>query len=647
MQVSLRSSHEFEYRPDIDGLRAISVLAVLIYHLDKNILPGGFIGVDIFFVISGYLITHQILTRIEDRDFKLTMFYRHRILRLLPALFSMLIVTCAVGLFLLSPADLVKLAKSAALAMFGLSNIYLWHEYGGYFNGGASEAPLLHTWSLAVEEQFYLIWPFVLFALTKRSGRSRIVFCIILLLVATAISEFGVRYAQSAAYFLLPTRIFEPLAGAALAIFLTSFNHHRCSAIFKNSLGFAGLTLITASMVIIDDTAPFPGLVAAIPVAAAAFLIFSGLNLKSHLTKFLSCSPLKFIGLISYSVYLWHWPIIAFVSYYGIESTIAVNLTILMCSLLIGYISWKYIEKPFRNADKQLSFPRFIIQRYVPTTALVLGFSIICVLSSGLPARWSDRTLAYDRAESQRPDQIRAGCHVSTQNYAALPQTRCVIGKPAGDVQGILIGDSYANHFTSMIDALASQDHITLRDYTMDGCPPILGYSNQRKASYAAKCIARNDFQYSLIERSRFRLVILAAHWPANDPDGKLGQAVNASVRAIVTTNAHLTIVLPNQTIAHAAECPLRVVMYGKQRDCTVPRRPSMPDYLAKVKAAYPQVTFLDPDSVICTANTCSPVYNDVPLYRDDGHLNDAGSRMLGDELSRRGVGLTGQRSSS
>lgn len=631
---------KLDYRPDIDGLRAIAVLAVVLFHIDKSILPGGFVGVDVFFVISGYLITGQILDQIKEQRFSLIGFYRRRVNRLMPALAAMLAATLAIGVALLSPMDLIRLAKSATTAAVGFSNVYLWHEYGGYFDAGASEAPLLHTWSLGVEEQFYLIWPLALLAIS----RMRKVWCISLLAIGLfaciGVSEFGVRYAQSAAYYLLPTRFFEPLAGAVLATIVARSERialkNRSSAV----LGIVGILLVGASIVTIPESAPFPGLYALPATIGTLLIIAAGINQNSVSAQLLGARPLVMIGLMSYSVYLWHWPVIAYLRYVGARSGQIEYEFMLLTSLILGWLSWRFIETPFRRSGVNMPAMPFFFRRYAAPVAMTVFTLVLCTVFHGFPHRWNERVVAFDSAEAARPDQIRAGCHVSTQFYRELPKGRCVIGDSSEKPEGLLIGDSYANHFTGMLDVLAAHDGISLQDYTMDGCAPILGFSTQRKASYAEKCKARNQIQYDLITKNHYKYVVLAADWPDADDSGTVGRAVKASVDRVLASGAHLVIVLRNQSIDAAATCPIRKAMYGTRRLCTADEKPSMQSYMADIKRAHPDITFIDPDKVICTSGICNPVVDSTELYRDDGHLNDVGSRLIGARLLAEGVSL-------
>lgn len=627
------------YRADIDGMRAIAVLAIVIFHINKRLLPGGFVGVDIFFVISGYLITSQVLQKIADGTFTLQDFYRRRINRLLPALIVLLVSVLAVGAVLLSPLDLIRLAKSATLSVVGLSNFYLWHEYGGYFDSGSAEAPLLHTWSLAVEEQFYLIWPMVLVFLCRRKSWSAAHLWTALLLFI-GVSEIGVRYAQSASYYLLPTRFFEPLMGAVLGFTLTRPGAKIPDKGISNFAGALGLFLIAGSIFCLDETAPFPGLYALPGTIGAALVILGGQCRDSVSARLLAFPPLVFVGVISYSVYLWHWPIVAYLTYFGGEIGPVERLAMFIGALAMGWLSWRFVEQRFRYTVQGATQLTFFVKRFVGPFVAIGLVLVACIGGKGFPQRWNSKVMTYDEDVSTRPDQIRVGCHVTIQRYRDLPKDSCVLGDRSKKPEGIMIGDSFANHFTGMVDVLASHDGIALQDYTMDGCAPIEGFSSQRQASYASKCVARNTMQYDMISKSHYRYVVLAAHWPADDADGTVAHKFALSVDRILSSGAHLIIVLPNQMIDGAATCPIRKVMYGSSRDCSESQPPRLPQYLRALMARPTEITFIDPNSVICGHGRCDPVVSDTPLYRDDGHLNDVGSRLIGTLLVSRGVTL-------
>jgi peptidoglycan/LPS O-acetylase OafA/YrhL len=619
------------YRPDIDGLRAVAVLSVLLHHLNPALLPGGFIGVDIFFVISGYLITSQIYKEACDGNFSIKKFYKRRINRIVPALLTVSVATLLVGVFLLSPEDLMRMTNSAVLAMVGLSNVFFWNTYGNYFAGNTFEAPLLHTWSLGVEEQFYLIWPLLILLLLKLKIRFRLAIFALVTVGAIAVSEIGTNSVASASYYLLPTRFFELMFGGLLAL-----AGNRLSSVRYSSLCAAsGYALIAASLFWLDKDSSFPGVNALWPCLGAVLLILAGSG-SSLLLMPLTARPMVFIGLISYSLYLWHWPIISYLNYLDIEIDFTVGAAVVLSAILLAWLSWKFIERPLRRSGAALSIPRVFLGRFAtPVLALVMVGCAVDI-SSGVPQRFHPRVAELERMSDTHPEKLRRGCHVPPAKYATPPNDECRLGGPKTRPDGILIGDSFANHFTGMVDVMANAEKTSFMDYTMDGCPPIRDYDTGKKGMYAERCLKRNAKAYDLIAANHYQRVILAAQWPRN---AEAGRKLAASIDAVLKSGAKLTLIVNNERIRGAASCSIRRLMFDSSANCDGERQ-GPPDYFEQIRALYPQVHIVDPNLAICRSDKCNPVLNDKLLYRDDVHLNDVGSREIGYQLLAVGMSL-------
>ncbi|WP_420587368.1 acyltransferase family protein [Ruegeria sp.] len=295
------------YRPDIDGLRAVAVVPVVLHHAGFAGVPGGFVGVDIFFVISGFLITTILAREIRDGQFSILSFYERRARRILPALFVVLAACLAVGWFLLLPNQYGNLAVSVGATLLFASNIWFWMDAGDYFGHGIEFAPLLHTWSLAVEEQFYLFFPLLLWALSRASMRVWIRVIVLISLVSLALSMYATTAHPVANFYLTPTRIWELGIGALLAV--GAFPALRRPAAVE-AVALIGAVLIIGSILLISDHTPFPGITAIPPCLGAAFLIWAGMYGRSMIARFLTLRPVVWIGLISYSLNLWHWPVL-------------------------------------------------------------------------------------------------------------------------------------------------------------------------------------------------------------------------------------------------------------------------------------------------------------------------------------------------
>lgn len=619
-----------QYRPDIDGLRAIAVLSVLIHHLSASLLPGGFVGVDIFFVISGYLITSQIYKEICDGTFSIKQFYKRRINRIVPVLVAVVVAAFMVGSVLLSPADLARFGKSSVYAMLGLSNIFFWREYGNYFSGNAGEAPLLHTWSLGVEEQFYLVWPLLILFLTKFSRRYMVGALATLTIGAVAASETGIRIAASASYYLLPTRFFELMIGGLLALIIV---HKRSESRYSYLSLIAGLVLIGGSLFWIDKSSFFPGINAIWPCLGAALLIWAG-NTRHPSSRILTNRPMVFIGLISYSLYLWHWPIIAYLDYANIPIGPLAGVCVVVASILLAWLSWRFIETPMRRTGVTFSFSKVFIRRFAIPVAALLSISVATAYTKGFPNRFDPRVAEFEMALEAKPEVLRSGCHVPTAMYSTSPDDKCRLGMDKPELDGILIGDSFANHFTGMVDVMAKAEGISLMDYTMDGCPPILGYDTGKGSIYAERCRKRNEASYAKVTASHYSRVVLAGSWPK---ETKAGEQLMSSIEVVLKTGAKLTVILSNVGIERADSCPIRRMMYGTTEGCDGQRKPP-PEYFNEIRTRYPTVRFIDPNQVICSGDKCSPIIGDTPLYRDSVHLNDIGSRLIGKFMVRMGV---------
>jgi peptidoglycan/LPS O-acetylase OafA/YrhL len=619
------------YRPEIDGLRAVAVLAVLLHHLAPALLPGGFVGVDIFFVISGFLITAQVYQDAGAGSFSLKRFYQRRINRIAPALVTVILVTLAAGFVLLAPTDLVLLARSAAHTLLAVSNRFFRKEYNDYFAADSGEAPLLHTWSLSIEEQFYLMWPLAMIALVKYSDRRyHLPLLGALTLVALGVSQRGVDNHSS--YYWLSARLFELMIGGALA--LHTARARSLPRAPATVLAALGLALIAGSLAWLTPDSPFPGLNALWPCLGAALLIRAG-N-ATPLAHLLSNRPMVFVGLLSYSLYLWHWPLIAYLHYADIDIGLGVGTGVGLAALLLAWLSWRYIETPWRRSGATLPFAPVFLRRFVLPCAAVAACAGITVHYAGFPARFDARVAAYEAALKAEPFRLRSDCHSGTDGYLRPPSESCRLGadKPVPD--GLLIGDSFANHFSGMIDVMAKPQGLTFMDYTMNGCAPVLQYSYIKTPEVAARCAQRNAAAYALVASRQFRHVILAGNWPQ---DAEVGVKLQASVETLLGQGVQLTIIVNNQELRRAIRCPFQRVMYGLEASCDMARG-EPPAYLAALKQRYPTIRFIDPNDVICAGGICRPVLDDVLLYRDVAHLNDRGSRLIGQSLLKAGVTL-------
>jgi len=493
-----------KYRPDIDGLRAVAVIGVVVYHAMPQWLPGGFVGVDVFFVISGYLITSIILPEIESGSFSFWNFYRRRIRRILPALVVVIAAVWIIGWFVLWPTQFAQLGLHILAASTFVSN-YLLASESGYFDAAAQTKPLLHLWSLAIEEQFYLIWPGLLLVACRLRLSAAGLLCFILV-TSFSFGESSLAREPAWAFYGLPGRSWELAIGALLAVLRKPV---AVPMPIFNVMGVVGAALIVISMVVVDQTSPFPGWRALGPTVGTAALIAAGPS--TPVGRLLSLRPVVAIGLISYPLYLWHWPLIAFAGIAGVQSTPRVAVTILCLSLLLSWLTYTAIETPIRSSGS------IMLRRCASTSliALLFGAGILGAVtqwSGGLAFRLdqtqkriADFHFDYDRA-------YRGGtCLIGQAQDESAFTSDCV--RDVGAPLLLLWGDSHAAHLYPGLKTLEGQATFSLAQFTASACAPVLDVGSSH-------CRRINDFAINQIARLKPHTVILAASWwayPDND----------------------------------------------------------------------------------------------------------------------------------
>ena len=342
----MSGSSSSAYRADIDGLRALAIVPVLLFHVAAPGFHGGFVGVDVFFVISGYLITGIVAREVAAGRFSLLDFYRRRALRIFPALFVMLAVYAAVAYATLLPGELAAFAKSMLATALFSSNFYF-HQSSGYFAPAAHAMPLLHTWSLAVEEQFYLVWPLLLMLLAHRTRHAAVGLAAVLAALSFGAAAWGVSHDPAGSFYLSHARAWELLIGALLVWLPPRVLVHRGLRELTAGLGLAA---ILVAVKFFNQGTPFPGPMALLPVLGAAAIIAAGAAGPTAVGRVLSLRPLVFIGRVSFSLYLWHWPLIVFAqTALFLEQTAAVRMLLVLLSFGLAVLSWRFVETPFRR----------------------------------------------------------------------------------------------------------------------------------------------------------------------------------------------------------------------------------------------------------------------------------------------------------
>lgn len=494
----------FKYRPDIDGLRALAVLGVVLFH-SSNVFPsGGFVGVDVFFVISGYLITGILHREQCEGRFSLLAFYERRIRRIMPALFVVLAGTLAAAGAAFMALELLELGKSLEYSVLSGANLYFRKAADDYFNAPVDGMPLLHLWSLGVEEQFYLILPLLLLAI-RRWGRSeglRLGFLGVLASASLVASAVMVHRDTSACFYLLPYRAWELMLGALLALCPLPTVSLKASHV----QGAVGLLLIVGSMLFFTRSVPFPGLLALLPCGGTALVIAAGRDERCWSSRVLSAKPLVFIGLISYSVYLWHWPLIVFSQpQLGNHPSFWPLLPLL--SILAGLVSWRCVEKPFRDRSK------------VSTRSLVAGWAVITIAFLGV-ARYVRSTQGFIRPPPPEVVKIldyqteRNPCKKQAFDEAIPPNRPYVYGDRSSPARFALWGDSHANTIAYVMGNVAGKHNESFKFYGRSGVVPLLGVYNSKFGGPAQGEQEYTEGAFAdIVADANIHTVILYARW--------------------------------------------------------------------------------------------------------------------------------------
>jgi peptidoglycan/LPS O-acetylase OafA/YrhL len=449
------------YLKHIDGLRAIAVLSIVLFHFDVNLLNGGYVGVDIFFVISGFLITSHISTEIKNNTFRFSDFYGRRVRRLLPALIVTLAGCLIAGYLILPPAHFAAQGLNTVQAILSIANIGFWLD-SGYFSADALLKPLLHTWSLSVEEQFYLFWPgFLLIMWRLRLLRVAIAITAIISLIS---AEYWLQRDASAVFFLTPFRVFEFCVGA----FLYWINDKKASKTVLNIVATLGLTLIVSAILFYTEQTRFPGAAALLPCLGTALLIYAGAH--SYVGKLLTFSPLVYIGLISYSLYLVHWPIVVFYKYLHLPTLQAREQILLLAgSIVLASIMYHFVETPFRTRASRsfrvraaYFFPAVLC--FVVLLA-VSGWRIQNMDTSDLQVKEMWSIADVEEGKEKRYKQLSGFCKQDGRDNCKSPSN-------ATDKNVLILGDSHAVDGLNIFSIAYPEYHYVLKSLP-GGCPPI------------------------------------------------------------------------------------------------------------------------------------------------------------------------------
>lgn len=604
------------YRSDIDGLRCIAVLAVLIAHAGGP-LSGGHLGVDIFFVISGFLIGGILLREIQNKSFTFLNFYHRRAKRILPAVIVVSFLTVIFGILILPANELKELLLSVISANMFSANIYYWLTQD-YFSPDASLVPFLHTWSLGIEEQFYFIYPIILMVLVKINWKAAFIF----LLLATTTSLFSGYFVDSqTSFYLLPFRAWELLIGAMCAMWM----HHNPTTPKSSVATHLGLALIVVSLIFLGKDANETPILIIFPTIGTGLILLFG-DAKTS-PKILSTKVFLYFGTISYSLYLVHQPVFAYTNMIWINKpTFVEMLPAFIASITLAHFSWKFVETPFRHSKTKAG--PFILRSISVTLASVLCFFM---LMNAPQWRESPQELALS-------DPLREHCHLgprSNREQTGMHNTQCLLGnetKP--DIA--LIGDSHSATLFTPLKTTAQQNEWSLVMETYSGCMP---YFDTKPSDMKEDCKIHNEIQISKLLDIKPRVIVLFPRSRISARTPERLEHLNNSVQALLATGAHIVFVLP----VHEPGFNVTPTQW-KRSGLNLPTPYALAfdkkhiEFGKAVKNGLPndeRITFIDPTEEFCSETECTIVDREsgISLFYDDDHLSIKGGMILGKNI--------------
>ena len=639
-----------KYRAEIDGLRALAVVPVILFHAGFDLFSGGFVGVDVFFVISGYLITTILIEDIENKRFSIVNFYERRARRILPALFFVVLVCIPFAWMWMLPSQMKDFSQSLFAVSLLASNILFWRQ-SGYFEQAAEEKPLLHTWSLAVEEQYYVLFPIFLI-LAWRFGKNRVFWMIVVMAaISLLLSEWGWRNKASANFYLAPTRAWELFAGSIAAFVVQKQGVQK-----NNPLALVGLAAILFSIFFYDKATPFPSVYALVPVLGVVLLVLYA-EKETIVAKLLGTKGIVAIGLISYSAYLWHQPLFAFARICSVEHPSLLLMSLLsLTSLALAYLSWRFIEKPFRQAQ-------IVARKFVFLTSFVGIFAFVVMGFSGHITNGFKAMMLID-------NQI---ADIDTLEGSALPSCQARIEEcfrqlePTESREILLLGDSNAYHFSVGLQRVADDFDYSLHTLTFPGCMPLADfYRLDQSPGFNSECLSFNRLVNDKLSgrNQKFDVIIVSAAWLlyfygdeilsgldnySGTPkisgtvlslDGNNPITVNERQEVFLDYLNHLLsqLSLHANTVIMVGPLPPSIVRFDNKFSLLNLKLISTDQYLTSISeflgifnnsTSSFQVSVIDLTSQLCDATECQVIRNNSFLYGDPTHLSHYGQATI------------------
>lgn len=665
--MNTHASGMLSYRPDIDGLRAIAILSVVLYHAGVPWVPGGFVGVDIFFVISGYLITGIVMREMAVGHFSLIRFYLRRVSRILPALTVVISATWLLGYLCMLPDEFAHLARQMGYSALFIINLLFKREQADYFHAAAEMQPLLHLWSLSIEEQFYVIWPLLLLLLGRRTTALR---AILLLVIAGSFiaSCYAVAHANSkAAFYFLTYRSWELAVGAAIAVWrldirLTSDTRlgHVVSA--------AGFALLVAGIGGLDRTSPFPAWSALLPTFGAAAIIIAGPG--AWFNRFvLSRRVVVGLGLISYSLYLWHWPLLALtrVVHMG-ELPTSWAWSAVAIALIASIASWYWIETPVRRWAAEVAGPPSdrgrMLRRLLPLAAslpMIFGVALWTYLAKGFEGRFPSEVLALGK--QNRQIDLTGACTLTAQGSSVTLSTDCARILTSKNAPSVIVwGDSLASAVFVGVRQYLSKQGIEPGILKVDGCPPLPGIE---RVDDDRRCAQESEATLAfLMKVPDIKTVILTGRFVTYSEPGSFGYETAPPPRFISTqsqpseSQRELVLGALKETVSSLRSAGKSVIIINEPPqqlvdetrcharrswgnglnvaiDCDIPfnlhhaRSAAVNDALTKLSSAQHRVCYFQPAQYLCNEQKCASEIDGETIYLDNIHLNARGAEYL------------------
>ncbi|MCD9027577.1 acyltransferase [Luteimonas sp. BDR2-5] len=626
------------YRPEIDGLRAIAVLSVLLFHLDPGWLPGGFTGVDIFLVISGFLITTQIVESSRRGHFSFRDFYLRRIRRIAPAYLTVVLVSLAAACVLMLPEDLAHTARAAMWSTLSAPNVFFWlHLDTGYFAEDTSQQVLLHLWSLGVEEQFYLLWPALLLLVLSRGRRAGIAAVGMAVIASLIAAQWLAGTDPAFAYYMLPTRAGELGIGALLALASPPATPCTRSSVGYELLAALGVGLIASGFILLDGSSRFPGFNALYPCLGSALVILADSRRKCIVLAPLRSRPAIAIGIVSYSLYLWHWPVLAFARYVGVATGTWLALVLVPVIVMLSLASYWLIERPARRV-RWASRTQWMLLFILPVCLLVAFTAWLQSRDGRLPGTSGNMTthrverllLSQTAPAYEYPDN----CQLSEFDPRVLTRPACVHGSASG-TEDLLWGDSHAAHYIGIVASLAREAGRSTRNASLSTCPPVWSERNRYgSGAYQSGCTEFRALIESRIDD--YATIFLGAQWSVHLRSPTFASDFERTLAHLVE-KGHPAVLL--------AEVPS---FPGFDRNCEIRNlRTALVDCRASASSSvdlhletrawldtlatrHRGVSVLDVHDVLCPQGHCEPYVDNQPVYFDQTHLSMHGSWLVG-----------------